>query len=609
MTSFENVFDSGDPEELYALETVVGHGHFGKVYKARHKETDEVAAIKILPWDQEDEDSNKKLLKEIQLMKECACENIVKFYGSYLKENDLWIVMEFCDAGSLAMIIGKTGQGFTERQISLILKDMLIGLEYLHARRMLHRDIKADNVLLCSNGLSKLADLGVAAQLTNTMDNRKTATGTPYWMAPELILEQAYNSEVDIWSLGITAIEYADKKPPFFDMVPMRALFIIATGDQPPPTLTDKEKWSPEFHDFIAKCLVKNPQNRASASELLKHPFIQNAAPRSELQELAESFIAFKEQKRVEKETRKKNMKDRRRSVGAGIMRKISQLDDNQLTVPKGASDPRCGNIYPISPGCALMKETTPWEFLAIGGPPDLDKPKHVLSNISNVQRATIDDSMVAFLFEMASHQKTGIERKVRIYRLRNHRDSFYGSDAVDWFMARLSLDREEGVAIGEALMHRGLIQHVLRCEPFQDSKNSLYRLAEITDRQTLQELCMEGKLTYLVDMMRWGVNITTRRWRHKTYEKAFLGNEAVDWLIKTLNLPDRQQATRLGQILLDRCIFHHVTFSDTFADKPALYRFFQDDKKFTFVTSQIRQSALEKANCALKLASEQRTK
>jgi hypothetical protein len=172
-------------------------------------------------------------------------------------------------------------------------------------------------------------------------------------------------------------------------------------------------------------------------------------------------------------------MKDRRRSVGAGIMRKISQLDDNQLSSTKGASDPRCGHIYPISPACALMKETTPWEFAAIGGADD--KPKHALSNISNVQRVTIDDGLIAYLYEIAVHPKTGIERKIRMYRLRNHRDSFWGSDAVDWFMKTLVVDRQEGVAIGEALMHRGLITHVLRCEPFQDSKNSLYRFAEIT--------------------------------------------------------------------------------------------------------------------------------
>ena len=102
------------------------------------------------------------------------------------------------------------------------------------------------------------------------MDQRRTATGTPYWMAPELVLEQEYDYKVDVWSLGITAIELADKKPPFFDMLPMRALFIIATSDKPPPTLAEPEKWSTEFNDFVSQCLVKDPAGRATAQELLE---------------------------------------------------------------------------------------------------------------------------------------------------------------------------------------------------------------------------------------------------------------------------------------------------------------------------------------------------
>ena len=145
----------------------------------------------------------------------------------------------------------------------------------------------------------------MAAQLSNTMDKTHTAAGTPYWMAPELIMTEAYHSEVDIWSLGITAIEMAEKKPPFFDLPVMRALFVIATGTHDPPSLTEKAKWSSEFHDFISHCLVKNPKERATASQLLQHPFIKNSpATRDVLKELAQKYISYREQKAREKEAK-----------------------------------------------------------------------------------------------------------------------------------------------------------------------------------------------------------------------------------------------------------------------------------------------------------------
>lgn len=314
----------GDPETLFELDCVVGHGHFGKVYKAKDKKNGNIVAIKILPWNMDDDDANEKMRQEISLMKGCNSKTIVEFYGSYLKGNDLWIVMEYCDAGSVLSVVNRSKDGLTEQQISIIMKDMLEGLAYLHDRRMLHRDIKADNVLLTTSGYSKLADLGVAAQLTNTLDNRNTATGTPYWMAPELINEQGYTSEVDIWSLGITAIECAEKKPPLFDMVPMRALFIIAGGDGPPPSLSVKEKWSDEFNDFVGCCLTRNPKERPSAATLLSHPFIKNVSDRKVIADLAVGVVKFREEKRLEKEMKRKAMKDKRRSVGKGVINKIS---------------------------------------------------------------------------------------------------------------------------------------------------------------------------------------------------------------------------------------------------------------------------------------------
>lgn len=271
-----------EPDKIYQIVEELGRGQFGKVFKGLRKDDGEVVAIKILTIDETaDDDTFRSVAKEIQMLRDCNHPSIVGFYGAYIKDNELWIIMEFCDAGSCSKMMTKMGKNFLEEEIAAVVYQVLQGLEYLANARKMHRDIKADNLLLKSSGEVKIADLGVAAQLKNTMDFHKTATGTPYWMAPELVSETRYNSKVDVWSLGISAIELAERKPPLFDFVPMRALFMIAQQTRPPPTLSKPGDWSAEFNDFIAKTLVKDPESRASATELLEHPFIAKVKPRS----------------------------------------------------------------------------------------------------------------------------------------------------------------------------------------------------------------------------------------------------------------------------------------------------------------------------------------
>ncbi|KAL4217701.1 Serine/threonine-protein kinase 3 [Mactra antiquata] len=268
------------PEEVFDLLGKLGEGSYGSVFKSLHKESGQVLAIKQVPVDTD----LQEIIKEISIMQQCDSPYIVKYYGSYFKNTDLWIVMEYCGAGSVADIMRLRNKVLNEEEIATILYYTLKGLEYLHSKRKIHRDIKAGNILLNTEGHAKLADFGVAGQLTDTMAKRNTVIGTPYWMAPEVIQEIGYDCVADIWSLGITALEMAEGKPPYGDIHPMRAIFMIPT--KPPPSFRNPDKWSPDFIDFVSKCLVKNPEQRATAQELLQHEFIRNAKPVTILQRM-----------------------------------------------------------------------------------------------------------------------------------------------------------------------------------------------------------------------------------------------------------------------------------------------------------------------------------
>ncbi|KAM4692234.1 serine/threonine-protein kinase 4 [Rhinophrynus dorsalis] len=285
------------PEEVFDVLEKLGEGSYGSVFKASHKETSQIVAIKQIPV----ESDLQEIIKEISIMQQCDSPHVVKYYGSYFKNSDLWIVMEFCGGGSVSDIIRLRKQTLKEEEIATILQSTLKGLEYLHFMRKIHRDIKAGNILLNSEGNAKLADFGVAGQLTDTMAKRNTVIGTPFWMAPEVIQEIGYNCVADIWSLGITAIEMAEGKPPYADIHPMRAIFMIPSN--PPPTFRKPELWSKKFIEFINQCLVKNPEQRSSATELLQHPFIKTAKGVSILKHLINEAMDAKD-KRTELQQR-----------------------------------------------------------------------------------------------------------------------------------------------------------------------------------------------------------------------------------------------------------------------------------------------------------------
>lgn len=302
MEKLRSVVSPGDPNASYTKIKKVGQGASGSVYVAKvnagatqsaaytmlSKERGApITRVAIKQMDLAHQPRKELIVNEILVMKESTHPNIVNFLDAFLKGNsELWVVMEYMEGGALTDVIDNNT--LEEDQIATICYETCKGLEHLHAQNIIHRDIKSDNVLLDGMGHVKITDFGFCAKLTEQKSKRATMVGTPYWMAPEVVKQKEYGSKVDIWSLGIMAIEMIESEPPYLNEEPLKALYLIATHGT--PTLKKPDKLSKELKGFLAVCLCVDVKSRATAEELLKHEFLRKGCPLASLA----SLLTFK---------------------------------------------------------------------------------------------------------------------------------------------------------------------------------------------------------------------------------------------------------------------------------------------------------------------------
>ncbi|XP_062988682.1 STE20-like serine/threonine-protein kinase isoform X2 [Elgaria multicarinata webbii] len=272
---YEHVKRDLNPEDYWEIIGELGDGAFGKVFKAQNKETKVLAAAKVI--DTKSEEELEDYMVEIDILASCDHPNIVKLLDAFYYENNLWILIEFCAGGAVDAVMLELERPLTEPQIKVVCRQTLEALHYLHENKIIHRDLKAGNILFMLDGDIKLADFGVSAKNTRTIQRRDSFIGTPYWMAPEVVMcetskDRPYDYKADVWSLGVTLIEMAEIEPPHHELNPMRVLLKIAKSE--PPSLAQPSKWSADFKDFLRKCLEKNVDARWNTADLLQHPFV-----------------------------------------------------------------------------------------------------------------------------------------------------------------------------------------------------------------------------------------------------------------------------------------------------------------------------------------------
>uniref|UniRef100_A0A8C3IMH2 non-specific serine/threonine protein kinase n=1 Tax=Chrysemys picta bellii TaxID=8478 RepID=A0A8C3IMH2_CHRPI len=306
---YENVKRDLNPEEFWEIIGELGDGAFGKVFKAQNKETKVLAAAKVI--DTKSEEELEDYMVEIDILASCDHPNIVKLLDAFYYENNLWILIEFCAGGAVDAVMLELERPLTEPQIKVVCKQTLEALNYLHENKIIHRDLKAGNILFTLDGDIKLADFGVSAKNTRTIQRRDSFIGTPYWMAPEVVMcetskDRPYDYKADVWSLGITLIEMAQVEPPHHELNPMRVLLKIAKSD--PPTLAQPSKWLPIFffykHPFVTVTSNKPVRELIAEAKAEVTEEVEDGKDEDEEEE-TENSLETRRHKKTLKKTRK----------------------------------------------------------------------------------------------------------------------------------------------------------------------------------------------------------------------------------------------------------------------------------------------------------------
>ncbi|KAJ3613443.1 hypothetical protein NHX12_019692 [Muraenolepis orangiensis] len=272
--ALQMVVDKGDPRSYLENFVKIGEGSTGVVCIAREKHSGRQVAVKMM--DLRRQQRRELLFNEVVIMRDYQHRNVVEMFKSALVEEELWVIMEYLQGGALTNIVSETR--LSEEQIATVCEAVLQALAYLHSQGVIHRDIKSDSILLTLDGRIKLSDFGFCAQISKDIPKRKSLVGTPYWMAPEVISKSPYGTEVDVWSLGIMVVEMVDGEPPYFSETPVAAMKRLR--DEHAPTVRNVSQISPVLKDFLDRMLTRDPMERASATDLLEHPFLlQSGSP------------------------------------------------------------------------------------------------------------------------------------------------------------------------------------------------------------------------------------------------------------------------------------------------------------------------------------------
>eukprot|EP00756_Hemistasia_phaeocysticola_P037220 Hpha_TRINITY_DN16685_c3_g2::TRINITY_DN16685_c3_g2_i1::g.178970::m.178970 len=259
----------GDPTTIFTRMRQLDKGSQGEVFRAHDGHGRTVALKKIFVRDEARD--LPALENEVSMLHGCRHRNIVSLLECYRTGSTLWISMELMDGGKLTDLI-EGPRRLINDEVAFLMKEVLGGIQYLHSVGWMHRDIKSDNVLLSTKGQVKLADFGFAALTDN---KRRTVVGTPYWMAPEVIKGEPYDTKADVWSLGIMGLELCDGEPPLMSLVPQRALYVIIS--QRAPRMKNRHLWGADCVDFVECMLQKSPSLRPTADELCQHIFLSRA--------------------------------------------------------------------------------------------------------------------------------------------------------------------------------------------------------------------------------------------------------------------------------------------------------------------------------------------